>query len=664
MEQIVREARSAPHPAPLATETEGTLAPAAKRPALPHRLKEAARLRLRAWRKRRRVRTARANARNGVLTVARPGSLVFAPVRRWVARMGGRVDLAALPLDKDGTYHGPIDLRHVWERNARFEPFERMLWSFYAHHARSVFERMADRPISVGQLLQSRWALARAHYADGSPQRALECMWALRARLPHAKWPDRFLAFEALLLAKNGRAADALARLEGSSAPERHLARFFVRASAGVPAGEALQTLAPLYHEYALAPVASRMPDAALAIDALTAKVQSDERSHGAKISVIMPAYNAAATLGFAARSVLKQSWKNLELVLVDDASTDGTWKTIETLADDARVVALRLPANRGTYGACNAGLSAASGRFVTIHGADDWSHPERLAVQLRYFLDRGVASITYGARVRHDLRTNHPMRYRNPLIANVSSFVCEREVALALNGWEETRFGADTEFIKRHDRYVGRTHDKLLRRVPMAWLLAEERSLTLSSVTGLASLDYGARREHIEAYEDWHIAAPSLRREAVIAYPVPAITVSAKPPAVARDRLLMGDFADGSNVALACTAIDRWTGTGLSVALVHLPEPTSFGQPIAPALRARIRRCALAVVVPGESIRADAALMLGGVPTMLPEPAPTFSIGTVYIASPSGPRAVNAHAALIALLGTEPVPLGDEEGA
>src|ERR1700756_306785 len=74
------------------------------------------------------------------------------------------------------------------------------------------------------------------------------------------------------------------------------------------------------------------------------------------RVSVIIPAYNAAATLRRAATSVLSQTESNLELLLVDDASTDGTFQAIcEIVAEDARVCAVRFQRNRGKSAAINA---------------------------------------------------------------------------------------------------------------------------------------------------------------------------------------------------------------------------------------------------------------------------------------------------------------------
>ena len=81
------------------------------------------------------------------------------------------------------------------------------------------------------------------------------------------------------------------------------------------------------------------------------------------KVSVVMPAWNAAATLYASMDSVLAQTHAELELLVIDDASTDATPEMVaEAASRDARVVSIRQPRNAGVAAARNAGLEAATG--------------------------------------------------------------------------------------------------------------------------------------------------------------------------------------------------------------------------------------------------------------------------------------------------------------
>jgi glycosyltransferase involved in cell wall biosynthesis len=102
-------------------------------------------------------------------------------------------------------------------------------------------------------------------------------------------------------------------------------------------------------------------------------------------ISVLMPCYNAAATIGEAVESILSQTYSDVELIAVDDGSTDGTLRRLEAWAlRDARVAVLARP-HGGLVGALRAGLAACRGSLVARMDADDRSAPERLARQAAY---------------------------------------------------------------------------------------------------------------------------------------------------------------------------------------------------------------------------------------------------------------------------------------
>lgn len=95
------------------------------------------------------------------------------------------------------------------------------------------------------------------------------------------------------------------------------------------------------------------------------------------KVSVVLPAFNHEAFVGEAIASVLSQSLTDLELIAVDDGSTDGTREVIQAF-DDPRLVLLTQE-NRGAHAALNRGLKAAQGEYLAILNSDDRYHPNRL---------------------------------------------------------------------------------------------------------------------------------------------------------------------------------------------------------------------------------------------------------------------------------------------
>src|SRR3546814_125284 len=97
--------------------------------------------------------------------------------------------------------------------------------------------------------------------------------------------------------------------------------------------------------------------------------------------SVIIPAYNAEATLAAAMASAQRQTLADIEILVVDDASTDGTLAVAQRLAaGDLRVSVISGGRNRGPAGARNLGLAVAAGEWIALLDADDAFEPERLA--------------------------------------------------------------------------------------------------------------------------------------------------------------------------------------------------------------------------------------------------------------------------------------------
>ncbi len=102
-------------------------------------------------------------------------------------------------------------------------------------------------------------------------------------------------------------------------------------------------------------------------------------------ISVVMPVYNHQATCGAALQSLLDQSFRDLEIVAVDDGSTDGSRAELErVVGDDPRVRILSIE-HAGIVSALRAGLAAASAPLIARMDADDWSHPQRLEKQAAF---------------------------------------------------------------------------------------------------------------------------------------------------------------------------------------------------------------------------------------------------------------------------------------
>ncbi len=117
-------------------------------------------------------------------------------------------------------------------------------------------------------------------------------------------------------------------------------------------------------------------------------------------VSVVMPVYNAAATMERSIESVLAQSHREVELILVNDGSRDGSAAIVDAYAKrDPRVVAVH-QANGGVAAARNRGLQEARGTHVAFLDSDDWWDRDKLALQLAHMARTG-ACVCYTAYQR-----------------------------------------------------------------------------------------------------------------------------------------------------------------------------------------------------------------------------------------------------------------------
>lgn len=177
-------------------------------------------------------------------------------------------------------------------------------------------------------------------------------------------------------------------------------------------------------------------------------------------VSVVLPTYNRAGTVGRAVRSVLAQTFPGWELLVVDDGSTDETAALFQPYADP-RILYIRREQNHGVAAARQLGLTLARAPYVTFLDSDDEYHPEKLAAQVRALRQPGEA-VECGMRlVLPDGRERDlaPVLYRKSpqqfgLVArgiNLATLLIPRQAALATGFDEGIRFSmSDWDFVLR----------------------------------------------------------------------------------------------------------------------------------------------------------------------------------------------------------------------
>jgi glycosyltransferase involved in cell wall biosynthesis/GR25 family glycosyltransferase involved in LPS biosynthesis len=198
-----------------------------------------------------------------------------------------------------------------------------------------------------------------------------------------------------------------------------------------------------------------------------------DLSDQGGLVSIIMPAYNAERTIELSLRSLLLQTYKNLEIIVVNDDSTDKTGQIAEKMAaEDRRIKVIHAPENRGCYAARNLGLQQSSGQYIAIQDADDISVKTRIHRQLiPILLGRAEFSITRALRSRlkpgeisldnqaaflRNVLENRSGKdavvreYRDQPVIGLATTLFSGKLVDEAGPFREARFGADAEYIER----------------------------------------------------------------------------------------------------------------------------------------------------------------------------------------------------------------------
>lgn len=259
--------------------------------------------------------------------------------------------------------------------------------------------------------------------------------------------------------------------------------------------------------------------DQPLELEALVSKKLVPHRGHkkgNVVVSVIVPVYNAEAYLATALYSLAAQTLKKFEVLIVDDASTDGSLAVAEYFSlHDKRFRVVHQAYNQGAYAARNRGLREARGKYITVHDSDDYSHPEKLYCQVASL----EAHPEWLANTSDMVRCTTSMvfgRWRIPqgggwIYRNTSSLMMRREVTDTLGYWDRVRCSADTEYLHRIITAYGKqAYGEVMKGIPLAFCRHHHESLSQAGPMHLITRHKGMRYTYMEAAKKWHAQANS----------------------------------------------------------------------------------------------------------------------------------------------------------
>lgn len=218
----------------------------------------------------------------------------------------------------------------------------------------------------------------------------------------------------------------------------------------------------------------------------------------GPLVSVIIAAWNAEDTLSYAIRSILNQSYRNIEVLVADDASGDQTAERLREFCDNPRVRAFRSAGNQGPYNIRNQLIPQARGELITFHDADDLALPHRIATQVSAMAAK-TAQVSLGSWLR--VKPNgHLVAFRDGhfLRTCLNSIMFTRAVFDRLGPYRPVLCGADSEF---YEQLRGRLPDRDLIRIAQPLVLGLWGSGSLTRTAGIEADEVGYRAPARRAY-------------------------------------------------------------------------------------------------------------------------------------------------------------------
>ena len=304
----------------------------------------------------------------------------------------------------------------------------------------------------------------------------------------------------------------------------------------------------------------------------------------GPKITVLVPTHNPGPRLGTALASLTNQTWRNLEVVVLDDGSEKSHRRYMDAWVErDPRIRVVRLSENAGNYAARNIGLRETDGAFVTVHDDDDWSHPRKLELQARHLIESPdvMANMSQLVRATDTLTFTRINGNYNFIQPNYSSLMFRREpVVSAIGYWDEVNRAGDAEFRNRLTAWHG-SPPTVVGGAPMSFLRVREGSLTAGEIhRGY----FDPRRRWYEASgNQWHRS--SLEQNIDLHLPpgasprkfsAPASMVGARRnESLTFDVVYATEFRfPGGNTTVSVNEIQTLLARGCRVGLVQIDSP------------------------------------------------------------------------------------------
>jgi glycosyltransferase involved in cell wall biosynthesis len=214
------------------------------------------------------------------------------------------------------------------------------------------------------------------------------------------------------------------------------------------------------------------------------------------KITIIITNYNKGDLLKNAVRSALEQTYKNIEIIIIDDNSKDNLKKILKK-TKDKRIKCFKSNVNYGTYGCRNYGIDISSGDYITFLDADDIMDENHLSNLMWHLKLRNLVSIN-SLYLRQNSEDKNDFDIR---LCEASILFNKKEIIESIGYFHTVRAGADMEFRERLNSFFGNNNMGL--SVPWSYIALFHANNSPDSLT--RSVKGRARLEYANSFKKWH---------------------------------------------------------------------------------------------------------------------------------------------------------------
>ncbi len=184
-------------------------------------------------------------------------------------------------------------------------------------------------------------------------------------------------------------------------------------------------------------------------ITSINKQINHKYSSNSKKVSVIIPNYNNELFIEKCINSILSNTWENLEVIFIDDLSTDNSLEIVKSkFSENPKVHIYQNHTNMGTYYSINRGIILATGHYILNVGSDDFIEPDTIEVCMNSANWKNWGYGTHFQRIY--VKPDNIDKISHINRSNSYVFLFRRELFNRLGYFHNSRFGADSEYLKR----------------------------------------------------------------------------------------------------------------------------------------------------------------------------------------------------------------------